>query len=169
MFGILFSKYNKYRYNRYNNKYNKLSNDNNGYLSLVDGLLAIFLIFIAVVAFNMVVDMDIVSLSEGSKDFKNANDVMELMSMKVDGKDYSMLERISYTLAKSNNNKASQREVSTLLYTYFDKYLDCHYAFVENNQLKGAVLVSNGDKSEVDNLTVATRNYGNYSYTLYVW
>ncbi|MDO5850554.1 MAG: hypothetical protein Q4P14_04995, partial [Methanobacteriaceae archaeon] len=147
----------------------KLSNDNNGYLSLVDGLLAIFLIFIAIAAFNMIIDMDIVSLSEESVDFKTSNDIMELIAMKVDGKDYSILERISYTLAKSNNNKASQREVATLLEGYFDKYLDGHYAFVENNQLKGAVLVSNGDMLGADNLTVATRDYGNYSYTLYIW
>ena len=70
-------------------------------ISLIDGLLAIFLIFIAIVAFNIVVDMEIPSLSEDSSEFKTSQDVMELMSMDVDGKDYSILEKISYTLSKS--------------------------------------------------------------------
>ena len=143
--------------------------DDKGFLSLIDGLLAIFLIFIAIVAFNIVVDMEIPSLSEDSSEFKTSQDVMELMSMDVDGKDYSILEEISYTLSKSKNNKASQREVGELLNSYFSSHLDGYYSFVENNQLNGKELASNGDISEADNLTVATRNYGNYSYTLYVW
>ncbi len=143
--------------------------DDKGFLSLIDGLLAIFLIFIAIIAFNIVVDMEIPSLSEESADFKTSQDVMELMSMDVDGKDYSILEEISYTLSKSNNNKASQREVGEILDSYFATHIDSNYAFVENNQLKGKELISNGDKLEADNLTVATRNYGNYSYNLYVW
>lgn len=143
--------------------------DDKGFLSLIDGLLAIFIIFIAVIAFNIVVDMEIPSLSQDSKDFKTSQDVIELMSMDVDGKDYSILEKISYTLSKSNNNKASQREVGEILDSYFATHLDLNYAFVENNQLNGKELSSNGDKFEAENLTVATRNYGNYSYTLYVW
>lgn len=143
--------------------------DDKGFLSLIDGLLAIFLIFIAIIAFNMIVDMESPSLSEESVDFKTSQDVMELMSMDVDGKDYSILEEISYTLSKSKNNKASQREVGEFLDSYFSSHLDSNYAFVENNQLKGKELASNGDISEVDNLTAVTRNYGNYSYTLYVW
>ena len=140
-----------------------------GFLSLIDGLLAIFIIFIVIIAFNMIIGMEIPSLSQESKDFKTSQDVMELMSMDVDGKDYSILEEISYTLSKSNNNKASQREVGDILDSYFTTHLDCNYAFVENNYLKGRELSSNGDKLEAENLTVATRNYGNYSYTLYIW
>lgn len=143
--------------------------DDKGFLSLIDGLLAIFLIFIAILAFNMFIDMEIPSLSQGSKDFKTSQDVMELLSMDVDGKDYSILEEISYTLSKSNNNKASQREVGEILDNYFVTHLDSNYAFVENNYLKGKELSSSGDKLEAKNLTVATRNYGNYSYTLYIW
>ena len=52
----------------------------------------------------MIVDMEIPSLSEESVDFKTSQDVMELMSMDVDGKDYSILEEISYTLSKSKNS-----------------------------------------------------------------
>lgn len=142
----------------------------NGFISLFDALLSILLIFVILIAFNFISTMDIPSLSEQSRDIKTAQDVMELMSMDLDGKDYSIIEEISYTLNKSKNSKVSQSEVSNKLKLFLDQYFTgFNYSFVENNQLSGKELISSGDKFDASNLTVASRNYGNYSYTIYVW
>ena len=145
--------------------------DNKGFVSLADAMLSIFILLMVLVAFNMVVDIEIPSLSEESNDFKSSQDIMEIMSSKVDGRDYTVLERITYILAENNNSIASRREVKAILDEFFMLYFDemYHYSFVETNQLNGEVLSSNGDYSSSGRVNVAIRNYGNYSYKLYVF
>ena len=145
--------------------------DNKGFVSLADAMLSIFILLMVLVAFNMVVDIEIPSLSEESNDFKSSQDIMEIMSSKVDGRDYAVLERITYILAENNNSIASKREVKAILDEFFMLYFDemYHYSFVETNQLNGEVLSSNGDYSSSERVNVAIRNYGNYSYKLYIF
>ena len=149
-----------------------LIKDNKGFLSLMDALLSILMLFMILISFNLMMDMDIPSLVEENNDFKTSQDIMEIMSSKLDGRDYSTLERISYILSKNNNSISSKREVKLILDDFFSRHLsdnemNYHYAFVESNQLDGEVLSSNGDFSSADRLNVAIRNYGNYSYKLY--
>ena len=145
--------------------------DNKGFVSLADAMLSIFILLMVLVAFNMVVDIEIPSLSEESNDFKSSQDIMEIMSSKVDGRDYAVLERITYILSENNNSIASKREVKVILDEFFMLYFDemYHYSFVETNQLNGEILSSNGDYSSSERVNVAIRNYGNYSYKLYVF
>ena len=145
--------------------------DNKGFVSLADAMLSIFILLMVLVAFNMVVDIEIPSLSEESNDFKSSQDIMEIMSSKVDGRDYTVLERITYILAENNNSIASRREVKAILDEFFMVYFDdrYHYSFVETNQLNGEILSSNGDYSSSERVNVAIRNYGNYSYKLYIF
>ena len=145
--------------------------DNKGFVSLADAMLSIFILLMVLVAFNMVVDIEIPSLSEESNDFKTSQDIMEIMSSKVDGRDYTVLERITYILSENNNSITSKREVKAILDEFFMVYFDdrYHYSFVETNQLNGDILSSNGDYSSSDRVNVAIRNYGNYSYKLYVF
>ena len=148
-----------------------LIKDNKGFVSLADAMLSIFILLMVLVAFNMVVDIEIPSLSEESNDFKSSQDIMEIMSSKVDGRDYTVLERITYILSENNNSIASKREVEAILDEFFMVYFEdrYHYSFVETNQLNGDILSSNGDYSSSDRVNVAIRNYGNYSYKLYVF
>ncbi len=145
--------------------------DNKGFISLADAMLSIFILLMVLVAFNMVVDIEIPSLSEENNDFKTSQDIMEIMSSKVDGRDYTVLERITYILSENNNSIASRREVKAILDEFFMVYFDdrYHYSFVETNQLNGEILSSNGDYSSSGRVNVAIRNYGNYSYKLYVF
>ena len=145
--------------------------DNKGFVSLADAMLSIFILLMVLVAFNMVVDIEIPSLSEESNDFKTSQDIMETMSSKVDGRDFTVLERITYILAENNNSIASRREVKAILDEFFMVYFDdrYHYSFVEINQLNGDILSSNGDYSSSERVNVAIRNYGNYSYKLYIF
>ena len=148
-----------------------LIKDNKGFVSLADAMLSIFILLMVLVAFNMVVDIEIPSLSEESNDFKSSQDIMEIMSSKVDGRDYTVLERITYILSENNNSIASKREVEAILDEFFMVYFDdkYNYSFVETNQLNGEILSSNGDYSSSERVNVAIRNYGNYSYRLYIF
>ncbi len=148
-----------------------LIKDNRGFISLIDALLSIFILIMVLIAFNMMIDIDIPSLSEENHDFKSSQDIMEIMSSKVDGRDHSLIERISFILSKNNDSASSKREVKSLLDDFFSSYLDAdyHYAFVETNHFKGEVLSSNGDYESSDRVNVAIRNYGNYSYKLYLF
>ena len=148
-----------------------LIKDNKGFVSLADAMLSIFILLIVFMAFNMMSDIEIPSLIEESNDFKTSQDIMEIMSSKVDGRDYTVLERITYILSENNNSIASKRKVKTILDEFFMVYFDdkYHYSFVESNQLNGDVLSSNGDYSSSERVNVAIRNYGNYSYKLYLF
>ena len=148
-----------------------LIKDNKGFVSLADAMLSIFILLMVLMAFNMMIDIEVPSLSEESNDFKTSQDIMEIMSSKVDGRDYTVLERITYILSENNNSIASKREVKVILDEFFIVYFDdrYHYSFVETNQLNGEVLSSNGDYSSSERVNVAIRNYGIYSYKLYVF
>lgn len=153
-----------------------LINDNKGFLSLIDALLSIFLILMVLVSFNMLMDMESPSLSRESHQLKTSQDIMEIMSSKVDGRDYSMLEKVSYILSSNNNSMSSRRDVKNLLDEFFASYFnddynykDYHYSFIETNQLNGEVLSANGDYDDSDEVSLAIRNYGNYSYKLYIF
>lgn len=148
-----------------------LIKDNKGFISLADAMLSIFILLMVLIAFNMIIDIDVPSLSEENTNFKTSQDIMEVMSSKVDGRDYTLIERISYVLSSNNNSLASKREVKSLLDDFFSAYLDNnhYYAFVESNNLNGEVLSSNGDYESSDRVNVAIRNYGNYSYKLYLF
>ena len=148
-----------------------LIKDNKGFLSLINAILSIFLIFIVLISFNMIVDMEMPSLSEDNNQFKTSQDLMELMSSKIDGRDYSTLERISYVLSSNDNSIASRREVKNILDDFFSAHLgsDYKYVFIETNQLNGYVLSFDGDYSTADEVSLAIRNYGNYSYKLYIF
>ena len=148
-----------------------LINDNKGFVSLADALLSIFILFMVLIAFNMMSDIGIPSLSEENNDFKTSQDIMEIMSSKVDGRDYTILGRITFILAENNNSIASKREVKEILDEFFMVYLDdrYHYSFVESYQLNGDILSSNGDYTNSRRVNVAIRNYGNYSYKLYIF
>ena len=86
--------------------------DERGFLSLFDSLLAVFLLFIVFIAFNMVMEIEVPSLSEENSDFKTSQDLMDILSSKATDRDHSTLETISYILDYNNNSLSSQREVT---------------------------------------------------------
>lgn len=143
--------------------------DERGFLSLFDSLLALFLVFVVFIAFNMVMEIEVPSLSEENNNFKTSQDLMEILSSKATDRDYSTLEIISYTLDYNNNSLASQREVTGILDEFFSIYMPRgNYSFAETSQLGGKVLSSRGNVMDGDEVTVAIRHHGNYSYKLYV-
>ena len=76
---------------------------------------------------------------------------------------------VTLILNDNKNSKKSVVEVSKICSDKFNELKIKNYRFIETNHLKSKVLASSGDFSKAENLSVATRNYGDYSYTLYVW
>ena len=94
---------------------------------------------------------------------------MELLSGKIDFIDNTFTGKISGILKDGKNSKESVRKVSRISKNKLDSYNLKNYRFSENNVLKGEVLASKGDYKKANSVDVATRTYGDYSYTLSVW
>ena len=141
--------------------------DEKGYFYIIDAFLAIVILLIAILMVNSVISTTNPSYSTDSRDFTSAQDTMELLSAKVNFTDRVFIEDISNILSKNHNSKQSVREVSKLCSEKFKKLGIDHYQFRENNVLGGKVLASSGTVGE--DVSIATRNYGDYSYTLYLY
>lgn len=141
--------------------------DEKGYFYIIDGFLAIVILLIAILMVNSIVSTSNPNYSSTSHDFKSAQDTMELLSAKINSTDRVFIEDISNILDENHNSKHSVREVSKLCREKFEKLGLKNYQFKENNVLGGKVLASSGAVGE--DVSVASRSYGDYSYTLYIW
>ena len=144
--------------------------DKKGFFSLFDGILAILIIIIALMIFNTVINIDIPQYSKEHSDFQTSQDIMEIMTLKLDEKTYSTLEIVKYKLESNNNSLQSIEEVGVIAGEVLNKTIpNKSYSLVENNQLNGTVIVANDDADLAENISIATRNLGKYSFTLYIW
>ena len=143
--------------------------DNKGSFYIFDAILAVFLILLAFLVVNSVISIPTEDYSYESKEIRTAQDVMELLSGKVDFEDRTFLEEISAILEEGENSKESIGEVSEISQRKLDSYDIKNYSFTENNVLDGKVLASSGDYKKADNVDVASRTYGDYSYSLSIW
>ena len=135
----------------------------------MDAILAIFLLLTVFLIVNSAISMQTADYSYESRDIRTAQDIMELLSGKIDFTDQTFLGKISDILEEGGNSKESIREVSSICKDKLNSYNLKNYEFSENNILNNKVLASSGDYNKADSVDVATRNYGEYSYTLSVW
>lgn len=143
--------------------------DNKGSFYIMDAILAIFLLLIVFLVVNTAITLPTSDYSYESKEIRTAQDTMELLSGKIDFNDNTFLAEISNILKEGKNSKESIRQVSEISKDKLNSYKLKNYMLTENNILKGKVLASKGDYNKANNVDVATRTYGDYSYTLYIW
>lgn len=143
--------------------------DNKGSFYILDAILAIVLILIVFLVINSAITMPTHEYSYETKDIRTAQDVMELLVGKIDFTDQTFISEITGILKEGKNSKESVSEVSEICEEKLDSFNLKHYEFCENNVLDGEILASNADSSRAGSVSVATRTYGDYSYTLYVW
>jgi len=144
--------------------------DTKGFLSIIDGIFAILLLLIVFSLFNSIIDLEISEYSYTSNEFKDSQDIMELLSNKINFEDKSFLEEAEFILKRDNNSKTSIKEVSILFNNTTKELIsNSNYLFTETNYLKGESISSSGDIKNTNNLSVAKRNVGNYSFILYMW
>lgn len=143
--------------------------DKKGNLYIIEAILAITILLMAMLVVNTVISLPSPDYSYGGHDLKSAQDVMETLSGKINFTDQTFLGEISTILKENKNSKKSIQEVSDICQNKFDSINLENYEFSENNKLKGKVLSSNGNSNHAKDVSVATRTYGDYSYTLSVW
>ena len=143
--------------------------DDKGSFYLIESILAIAILLMAIFVVNTVISIPSPEHSYDSLDFKTSHDIMEALSGTVNFTDKSFIGSISDTLKENRNSKRSVRDVSEICREKFDTFNLDNYRFCENNVLKGKVLASSGDFSKATGVSQATRTYGDYSYSLYVW
>ena len=143
--------------------------DNKGSFYIFDAIIAVVLILLVFLVVNTTISLPTSDYSYESKDIRTAQDVMELLSGKVDFDDKIFLEEISSILEDGENSKESIGEVSEISKRKLDSYNVKNYRFTENDVLDGEVLASSGDYKKADNVDVASRTYGDYSYSLSIW
>lgn len=141
-----------------------------GFLSIIDGILAITIVLMCFIIFNSIISISDSSYSDSVHDFKTSQDIMEALSSKINYTDSSILEKTSYILESGNNSKESIKKASIYINASFNELeLNNNFLFVETKKLGGKTILSSGNFENADNYTVASRNCGNYSYTLYIW
>ena len=143
--------------------------DEIGNLYIADAIIALSILFIAMIMLNSLVSLPNPTYSDISHNSKNAQDIMEILSGKVDFKDHTFLSEITGILKDNKNSKKSIREVSQICDDKFCELKLSNYRFVESNKLDSKILSESGDFSKAERISVATRNYDGYSYTLYLW
>ena len=143
--------------------------DNKGSFYLIDAILAVVLLLIVFLAINATVTMPTHEYSYETRDIRTAQDVMELLSGRIDFQDKSFISEISGILKEGENSKESVREVSKISRDRLDSYDLENYRLVESNVLNDEVLALKGNYDDAENVSVATRTYGEYSFTLSTW
>ena len=135
----------------------------------MDAILAIILLLMVIFAFNSAVLSQDSEYSSQIKNSKSAQDIMEILDGRINFTDQSFLGDISAVLKEKKNSKESVREVSLMCDDKFKTFKLENYRFSETNILKDKALASKGDYSKAKDVSVASRDYGEYSYTLSVW
>lgn len=143
--------------------------DEKGNFFIVDAVLAVILLLVVFLAFNSTISLQDSSYSGEIKEYKNAQDIMEILSGKIDYGDRTFIGDISEILEDNENSKESVSEVSKLSKDKFNTLKLENYRFSETNVLDDKVLASSGDYSNANDVSVAIRTYGDYSYTLSIW
>lgn len=143
--------------------------DEKGYFYIIDAILAVILVSIVFLIVNTAISIPSPDYSYDSHEIRTAQDIMEILSGKVNFTDRTFLRDISEILKDNKNSKESINEVSKICKNKFSSLNLTNYRFSENKILKEKVLDSSGDYSKASKVSVAIRNYGDYSYTLSVW
>lgn len=143
--------------------------DEKGSLYIIEAILAIVLLLAVFLIVNTVISIPSPDYSYQTNDFKTSHDIMQTLGGKVDFSDRTFLGEISGILKDGKNSKESIRKVSNISKNKFDNLKIKNYRFSESNILDDEVLASSGDFSRATNVSVATRTYGDYYYTLSVW
>jgi len=143
--------------------------DNKGSFYIIDAILVVILVLSAFFALNTVISIPSSDYSYPTKDFKTSQDIMQTLGGTIDFNDQSFLAEISGILKEGKNSKESIRKVCEICENKFDNLKIKNYRFSETNILDDEVLAGSGDFSHANKVSVATRTYGDYYYTLSVW
>ena len=141
--------------------------DNKGIIFSIDAavaLIPLFILLAAVTHFSVPFTSDHIQINH------DAQDTLETMANYKLDDESTILQNITDTLIKNNNNPEGISLAGQTAGSYLNKALgNSKYTLTEVNYLKGGIIASNSDMKNADNAAVGVRNYGNYTFMLYMW
>lgn len=138
--------------------------DDKGLIFTLDAVLALIPVFIILTAVAYI-STDFSAPSHQIRVSNNAQDILETMSTyKNSPADITSLESITEALNTENYDLASQ--IASL---YFNKTIgNLKYNLTEVNQLN-TTIAANDDMKNGQNIAIGVKNYGAYTFKLYIW
>lgn len=143
--------------------------DNKGFILTLDAVLALIPVFIVLMAVSCVDQGSLILPSQQIRLSHQAQDALDAMSQ-YQTSEHTLIEEIVLVLEANNNDATGVYAAGELASAYLDSNLQgMNYKLVELNQLDGATITSKGDMDNAPNVAVGSKNYGDYSFKLYVW
>jgi hypothetical protein len=145
--------------------------DQKGLLASSDAILGLIVVMIILGTINSMVNVHFPNPSQELGLSHDAQDAMGLM-VSENGQNVSdpILCKVAQTLEENNNTHESVAMAGIIAGQFLNITLGTvKYNLTETKQLKGATIACNGDMSMAKNVDSATRTWGNYSFSLYVW
>lgn len=124
----------------------------NGFYSVIDGVIAIFLIFILFFSLNSIIDLNTNTNIQVISDYNNAEELLEIMSSE------GVLNSIYLNLENGNREES----VNTALNFFDSLSINKNYEFKVNDD----ILVSKGNIDSDDEVNTAKRYFGEYIFSL---
>ena len=145
--------------------------DNKGLIVSSDAILSLIVIFILFATITNISGDKSGSITQQGVMAKNAQDTMELMaSYKNISTNKTVIELMADQLIKSGNEKSGVDSAGQIASLFLDKTLTgSNYNLIEINMLNGTTIASNADINQADNISSASRSYGEYTFKLYIW
>ncbi len=143
--------------------------DNKGFIFTLDAVLALIPVFIVLMTVSCVDQGDLILPSQQIRLSHQAQDAMDAMGQ-YRVSETTLIEEIVMILEANNNDATGVDAAGKLAGAYLDNnLLGMNYKLVELNQLDGSTIISKGDIDDAQNVAVGSKNYGDYSFKLYVW
>lgn len=143
--------------------------DNKGFVFTLDAVLALIPVFIVLMAVSGVDQGSLILPSQQIRLTHQAQDALDAMAQ-YRASESTLIEEMVMVLQANNNDAAGVDGAGKLAGAYLDDNLPgMNYKLVELNQLDGATIISKGDMDDAPNVAVGSKNYGDYSFKLYVW
>lgn len=143
--------------------------DNKGFILTLDAVLALIPVFIVLMAVSCVDQGSLILPSQQIRLSNQAQDALDVMSQ-YHISEHTLIEEMVLILEANNNEATGVDGAGELAHAYLDSNLQgMNYKLVELNQLDGATITSKGNMDNAPNVAVGSKNYGNYSFKLYVW
>jgi hypothetical protein len=145
--------------------------DQKGFLATADAIFGLLITFILIGAVLSSLNIPAPSFSQEINPEQDVHDVMEIMATySVDGNGKTILSEMTIHLISQNNSKEAVESCGIIAGEFLNKTAPgMKYNLMETSNLKGATIVSNGDMEKAKNIHSAVRNFGNYSFQLYLW
>lgn len=144
--------------------------DDKGLIFTVDAALALIPIFIVLTTIASLGDDGLMISSQQIRISHDAQDTLETMATYKQGTEsICVLQNITETLMINKNNDTGRTLAGTIAGKYLNNTIrDAKYNLTEIRQLN-TTIASNSNMASASNTAVGVRNFGNYTFRLYIW